>query len=122
MPNDGGQAAADVAKVGLKLPPFWDKHPVLWFANIEAQFIVSGITQDATKYYSVISGLTSEILNYVSDIVLTPPETEKYETLILRHALSTSSPILSNGVSKLLFRSWCLEMTSPPICYARCVS
>lgn len=84
MPNDGGQAAADVAKVGLKLPPFWDKHPVLWFANIEAQFIVSGITQDATKYYSVISGLTSEILNYVSDIVLTPPETEKYETLKAR--------------------------------------
>lgn len=71
----------EVNKVSLKLPPFWDKHPVLWFANIEAQFIVSGINQDATKYYCVISALTSDILNYVSDIVLTPPDSDKYITL-----------------------------------------
>lgn len=72
---------AQVNRVGLKLPPFWDKHPILWFASIEAQFAVSGITQDTTKYYSVISTLTSDILNYVSDIVLTPPDTDKYQTL-----------------------------------------
>lgn len=71
----------EVNKVGLKLPPFWDKHPVLWFANIEAQFVVSGITQDTTKYYFVISALTSDVLSYVSDIVLTPPPNDKYETL-----------------------------------------
>ncbi|XP_054721212.1 uncharacterized protein LOC129230994 [Uloborus diversus] len=70
-----------VNRVGLKLPPFWDKHPILWFKNIEAQFIVSGITQDETKYYNVIAALTSDILNYVSDIVITPPENNKYETL-----------------------------------------
>lgn len=71
----------NISKVGLKLPPFWDKHPILWFANIEAQFAVSGITQDATKYYCVVSALTSDILSYVSDIVLTPPVDDKYEKL-----------------------------------------
>lgn len=75
------QTELQVNKVGLKLPPFWDKHPVLWFANIEAQFVVSGITQDATKYYCVVSALTSDILSYVSDIVLAPPEGDKYEKL-----------------------------------------
>lgn len=81
MPDDAVQPELQVHKVGLKLPPFWDKHPILWFANIEAQFFVSGITQDATKYYCVISALTSDILNYVSDIVLAPPENDKYESL-----------------------------------------
>lgn len=74
-------ANAQVNRVGLKLPPFWDKHAVLWFASIEAQFVVSGITQDETKFYCVISALTSDILSYVSDIVLTPPATDKYQTL-----------------------------------------
>lgn len=84
MPDDVSQPELQVHKVGLKLPPFWDKHPILWFANIEAQFVVSGITQDATKYYCVISALNSDILSYVSDIVLAPPQTDKYETLKAR--------------------------------------
>lgn len=81
MPDDVSVPTPEVNKVGLKLPPFWDKHAVLWFANIEAQFVVSGITQDTTKYYSVISALTSDILSYASDIVLEPPPTEKYQKL-----------------------------------------
>lgn len=80
MPDDAAPQA-QVNRVGLKLPPFWDKHAVLWFANIEAQFVVSGITQDETKFYCVISALTSDILSYVSDIVLTPPNSDKYQTL-----------------------------------------
>lgn len=74
----------EVSKVGLKLPPFWDKHPDLWFANIEAQFNVSKITQDATQYYSVISALNSDVLHYVSDIVLQPPANDKYNALKTR--------------------------------------
>lgn len=81
MPNDGEAAVADVAKIGLKLPPFWDKHPELWFVNIEAQFVVAGITQDTTKYYSIISALNSEVLTYVCDIVLQPPAENKYNAL-----------------------------------------
>lgn len=77
--NTGTQP--EVNRIGLKLPPFWDKHAILWFVNIEAQFVVSGITQDETKFYCVISALTSDILSYVSDIVLTPPVADKYAIL-----------------------------------------
>lgn len=67
--------------ISVKIPPFWETSPELWFANIEAQFSVSGITADQTKYYYVVSALNSETLSYVSDIVLTPPNEDKYATL-----------------------------------------
>lgn len=72
---------AQINRIGLKLPPFWEKRPTMWFASIEANFRMSGITQDATKYYCVVSALNSDVLNYISDIVLAPPESNMYETL-----------------------------------------
>lgn len=78
MPND---ATPEISKVGLKLPPFWDKQPELWFVNIEAQFANSGIEQDKTKYFAVVGALNSDVLTYVSDIVLTPPDKDRYDTL-----------------------------------------
>lgn len=85
MPNEGdSNARSEVARVGLKLPPFWDKQPELWFANIESQFNVSGITQDATQYHSVVMALNCDISAYVSDIILQPPTENKYQTLKAR--------------------------------------
>ncbi|XP_023217769.1 uncharacterized protein LOC111620136 [Centruroides sculpturatus] len=78
------EPTAEVNRVALKLPPFWDKTPELWFANIEAQFAISGITKDSTKYYSVVSAFHSDVLNYVSDIVLNPPAENRYNTLKAR--------------------------------------
>lgn len=46
--------------------------------------MVSGIIQDAIKYYCVISAFTSDILNYASNIVLPSPQTDKYQTLKAR--------------------------------------
>lgn len=79
--HEANNSELQVNRVSLKLPPFWDKHPRLWFASVESQFVMSGISQDTTKFYSVISTLTSDVLNYVSDIVLQPPENDKYGKL-----------------------------------------
>lgn len=79
--EENSVANAQLHRISMKLPPFWDKHPKLWFASVESQFIMSGITQDSTKFYSVVSILSSEVLNYVSDIVLQPPENNKYDKL-----------------------------------------
>lgn len=82
MPTDESVSGAQqISRVAIKLPPFWDKEADLWFINIEAQFILSNITQDSTKYYAVVSALNSEILSYVSDIVRNPPSTNMYTTL-----------------------------------------
>ena len=89
--------AANVSKVSVKPPPFWKVNPSLWFVQLEAQFIIAGISQDDTKFYTVISAIELDILNSVSDIVSHPPATDKYKALktrlIVIHSESQESKI-----------------------------
>lgn len=73
--------AAEVNRVALKLPQFWDKSPELWFVNIEAQFKMNAITADSTQYYAVIAALGADTLMHVSDIVMSPPAVNMYQTV-----------------------------------------
>ncbi|KAJ0175083.1 hypothetical protein K1T71_009224 [Dendrolimus kikuchii] len=68
----------DVFKVGVKIPPFWPDEPALWFAQIEGQFNISGITSDSTKFYHVISQLDQNHAAEVKDIIIAPPADNKY--------------------------------------------
>lgn len=72
---------ANVNRVTVKTPPFWKGDPNIWFAEIEAQFTLGGITNYTTKYYHVISAVDTEILTQVSDIIQRTTETNKYDTL-----------------------------------------
>ncbi|KAK4880851.1 hypothetical protein RN001_008997 [Aquatica leii] len=65
----------------VRLPPFWYKNPIIWFAQVEAQFETYKIRADTSKYYTVISALDSAVLQEVSDIIATPPVKDKYDTL-----------------------------------------
>lgn len=87
-PDTAGQGVATspmygnfVSRVSVKVPPFWSDHPEIWFAQIEAQFAVSGIVADETKYSTVIAAIESQVLVQISDAVLKPPATGKYEFL-----------------------------------------
>ncbi|XP_055950353.1 uncharacterized protein LOC129984489 [Argiope bruennichi] len=100
MPGDTPNSAnndATVSRVGVKLPPFWKANPALWFVQLEAQFALAGITADDTKFNHVVSAVDSDILNCVSDIILKPPDTDKYPTLKKRlielHSESEASKI-----------------------------
>lgn len=68
-------------RVSAKLPPFWNANPEIWFAQVEAQFIVAGITVDDTKFNHVIGNIDGKILSRVSDVVVAPPATDKYSAL-----------------------------------------
>ena len=95
MPGDDESQA--VARVAVKPPPFWKSNPALWFVRLEAQFELANISTDLTKFNHVLSAVDSDILNSVSDLVLKPPETDKYKTLKERlvkiHSESESSKI-----------------------------
>lgn len=86
-----------MARVGVKVPPFWKVNPSLWFAQLEAQFANSNITVDSTKFNHVVASIESEVLSAVHDIVLNPPADDKYATLKARliafYAESESSKI-----------------------------
>lgn len=75
-------APANIAPVlnrlAVRTPPFWKINPRLWFRQMEGQFATAGIVNDLTKFNTVID---SDILSTVSDIVLTPPAHNLYDTL-----------------------------------------
>lgn len=66
--------------VSAKLPDFWVDMPRLWFAQFEAVMAPQKQGEEA-KFNMVISKLTKDAIQQVSDLVTTPPATNKYVTL-----------------------------------------
>ncbi|XP_076247989.1 uncharacterized protein LOC143187636 [Calliopsis andreniformis] len=73
--------APAVAPVAIRVPPFWEKNPATWFRQLESQFVLSGITRDATKYHYVSANLENKYADVVIDIINNPPVSNMYETL-----------------------------------------
>ncbi|GFW03519.1 retrovirus-related Pol polyprotein from transposon opus [Trichonephila clavipes] len=74
----------EVARIALRLPPFWKSNVRQWIAQCDHAFTFSGISSDDTKYSALVANLDAETLSYVSDIVLSPPNSDKYHTLSQR--------------------------------------
>ncbi|GFW38500.1 uncharacterized protein TNCV_4610071 [Trichonephila clavipes] len=74
----------EVARIALRLPPFWKSNVRLWIAQCDHAFTFSGISSDDTKYSALVANLDAETLSYVSDIALSPPNSDKYHTLSQR--------------------------------------
>ena len=70
-----------VNRIAVKVPPFWAERPELWFSQIEAQFEVSAIITDATKYNTVVAAIESNVLAQIADAILHPPAVDKYGNL-----------------------------------------
>ncbi|XP_075990176.1 uncharacterized protein LOC142985818 [Anticarsia gemmatalis] len=62
-----------------RIPEFWRDQPRLWFTQFEA--IVAPQKQDDYKYYTVTAKLSKEEIIQVSDIITSPPATEKYKAI-----------------------------------------
>lgn len=73
--------SAEIAKVRVRVPPFWPEKPTVWFAQVEAQFALSNITSDATKYFTVVGNLEPSIMAQLDDVLENPPTSNRYEKL-----------------------------------------
>lgn len=75
-------SASELAAITLsaRIPEFWNEMPRLWFAQMES-VVASQKQGDAVKFNLVISKLGREALQQVSDIVFSPPENDKFQTL-----------------------------------------
>ena len=95
--NQSSQVPSSISGVSVVPPPFWKPEPALWFAQVEAQFEIAGITTDSTKFNHVISAIESDVLASVSDLILQPNDGDKYATLKQRlidlHSESQESKI-----------------------------
>lgn len=85
--------APEICRVSVKLPPFWPDKPAVWFAQVEAQFEIAGISADNTMYNYVIGHLDQKLAGEIEDIITRPPAIgERYpklkEELIRRLSMS----------------------------------
>lgn len=80
QPKVEGETALASITVSSRIPEFWADQPRLWFVQFEAA-VDSQRLGDATKQNLVVTKLNKAAIQQVSDLLLTPPETQKYQTL-----------------------------------------
>lgn len=71
----------DSCRANIRIPPFWPEEPDIWFAQVEGQFTLAGITSQQTKFNFVISQLDNRYSREVKDIIINPPTSEMYDKL-----------------------------------------
>ena len=77
----GTSASATISAVALKLPPFWNAEPELWFKQVEAQFQTRKIFNDKAKFNHVIQTLDNAAASEVESIIMNPPDDHAYVAL-----------------------------------------
>ena len=68
-----------VDAVSVNLPTFWTSISSAWFAQVVAQFVLRGVTQDDTKYYHVVAALDSATPTRALSIITSPSDSEKFD-------------------------------------------
>ncbi|GFU75325.1 uncharacterized protein TNCV_4893601 [Trichonephila clavipes] len=91
----------EVARISLRLPPFMKSNVRLLIAQCDHAFTFSGISSDDTKYPALVSNLDDETLSYVLNIVLRPPNSDRYHTLSQR-LITQFSDSETQKIKKLL--------------------
>lgn len=80
-PGPHQQQHIDNIRFSVRPPAFFKSNPVLWFLQMEAHFEINRLISDRTRYNAIVASIDSLVLAQVSDIVFSPPETDKYITL-----------------------------------------
>lgn len=63
-----------------RIPQFWEDRPKLWFIQTEA-LLKPQHQSDEAKYHVVLTRLSKDAVTQVSDILINPPATGKYEAI-----------------------------------------
>ena len=72
---------AAVQAVSLKLPTFLATRPNVWFQHTEAQFVISGITKQTTRYFYLLTAPDPVVAERMARGVASAPEDNKYSYL-----------------------------------------
>jgi len=57
---------------------FWETSAAAWFAQTDAQFALHRITDDAARYFNVVSALRSSTAARTVGFITSPPALNKY--------------------------------------------
>lgn len=78
-----------IAPVSVKPAKFDASSPAAWFAILEAQFILNGIKNKATKFYTALSQLPPQTVSSVSELIITSADYEQLKIAVIGHHEST---------------------------------
>ena len=92
---------AAVQAVALKLPPIWPNDPLVWFAQVEAQFLTLKVTCQSTQHAYVISSLPPDIAEEIGDLLISPP-TENQCDVLKRTFMKRTSASKQKRLQQLL--------------------
>jgi hypothetical protein len=92
---------AEVSRVAVRFPPSWPERPAVWFAQAEAQFFLTGVNSEKTKFFHVISQLDHRYAAEVEDSITSPPERDPYTTL-RTEVIRRRSPSREQRIRQLL--------------------
>jgi len=70
-----------VSRVAVRIPPFWSEEPELWFAQLEGQLAICGVTEEEAKYAHVLSKIDPKQAREIKDIITHPLATDKYKAI-----------------------------------------
>lgn len=81
-PRKAASGTLEVAVNSLisHIPEFWRDLPRLWFTQFEA-IVGPQKQEDECKYNTVLTKLTKEEIQQISDLITTPPANDKYEAV-----------------------------------------
>lgn len=85
-----------------KIPPFWRDDPETWFAQVEATFRVANCRTDRTKADYLVSGLESEVVKHIRDIIIRDPPPENLYESLKERILATFSTSAEARLRQLL--------------------
>lgn len=76
------QQQQNIAAVSVtaRIPDFWPDQPRVWFIQAEAVTQPQHLSDEA-KYHLIITKLGKDVITQVTDILIKPPENNKYKTL-----------------------------------------
>ncbi|CAH0687934.1 unnamed protein product [Spodoptera exigua] len=85
MAKSTPEPSVDLAAITLtsKIPEFWVDSPRVWFYRIEAMLAPQKLSDDS-RFDIVVSKLSKEAIQQVTDLLMDPPEGKKFDTLKVR--------------------------------------
>ncbi|GFW01727.1 uncharacterized protein TNCV_4086421 [Trichonephila clavipes] len=66
----------EMSTVSIKIPPFWTDKPEIWFYQIEAQFQISRISLEETKFHYLVSQSEPKYVENIWHIVNSKSDTK----------------------------------------------
>lgn len=73
------QIIPNINAMKCHLPPFWRQDPLVWFAQVEAEFRSAHIVASSRKFNKIISSLPPDVAMEIRDVIFNPPINSPYE-------------------------------------------